>query len=207
MTGIVALAGEYRCRLGAPVLRGVDTGIFRLRYFTHCMACGFCGDSCCSFGVDIDLENVARLRAAPQAFKDHIGIPEEEWFTADIIDDAEFPSGRHVRSRVRDGACVFLDRAARGCKIHSYSLQNGLDYHLLKPMVSVLFPLTFEHGLLVPSGEVADGSLACAGEGPTVYDGARAELLYYFGEGLVAELDALSRQPARESAMPRSSAG
>ena len=59
-------------------------------------------------------------------------------------------------------------------------------------MVTVLFPLTFEHGLLEPSGEVVDGSLVCASDGPTVYAGARNELLYYFGEGLVAELDALS---------------
>ncbi len=36
-----------------------------------------------------------------------------------------------------------------------------------------------------------DKSLACAGDGPTVYEGARDELKYYFGEAFVAELDAL----------------
>jgi hypothetical protein len=146
--------------------------------------------------VDIDLDNAARLRAAPQAFKDHIGVPESEWFTDAVMRDAEFPSGAHLRSRVRGGACVFLDRATRGCKIHSYCLKAGLDYHQLKPMVSVLFPLTFEQGVLVASDEALDGTLICAGTGPSLYAGARDELAYYFGPGLVAELDALNRLQA-----------
>lgn len=196
MSTIVALTRAYPCIMGGPVLRQVDTQIFSLRYFTHCMTCGFCHDACCRFGVDIDLENAARLRAAPQDFKDYIGVPESEWFTPDIIADAEFPSGRHVRSGVRDGACVFLDRGARGCKIHSYCLDKGLDYHLLKPMVSVLFPLTFEQGVLVAASEILDNTLVCAGTGPSLYAGVRDELTHYFGAALVAELDNLDRLQA-----------
>jgi len=56
-------------------------------------------------------------------------------------------------------------------------------------LVSTLFPLTFEQGVLVAAAELADGSLVCAGEGPTLYEGARDELRHYFGAGLVAELD------------------
>jgi len=57
--------------------------------------------------------------------------------------------------------------------------------------VSVLFPVTFEQGVLTASGEAADGSLVCSGDGPSLYDGAREELRYYFGSDLIAELDAL----------------
>jgi hypothetical protein len=192
MSGVVALKGEYACKMGGPVLRAVDRRIFSLRYFMNCMGCGFCNDICCSFGVDVDLENVARLKAMPQDFKDFIGVPESEWFTSEIISDPEFPSGRHVRTQVRDGRCVFLNRQARGCKVHSYCLDKGIDYHLVKPMVSILFPVTFDYGVLNPSNEVVDKSLICEGEGPTCYEGSRAELLYYFGPGLIAELDALS---------------
>lgn len=187
----MTLESEYACRMGGPVLRTVDPAIFRLRYFQHCMDCTFCNDICCSFGVDVDVENVARLKAMPQGFKDFIGVPDSEWFTAEVIQDPEFPGGAHVRSQVRNERCVFLNRQARGCKIHSYCLDNGIDYHLLKPMVSVLFPLTFDYGLLHASNEVVDKSLACEGSGPTCYRGARDELLYYFGAALVAELDAL----------------
>ena len=108
--------------MGGPVLRAVDTAIFSLRYFTHCMACGFCRDSCCRHGVDVDLENAARLRALPQDFEARVGVPQSEWFTDEIVEDAEFPGGRHVRTRVRDGACVFLNRQARGCKVHAYAV-------------------------------------------------------------------------------------
>jgi hypothetical protein len=51
--------------------------------------------------------------------------------------------------------------------------------------------VTFEQGVLTASGEAVDGSLVCAGQGPSLYEGARSELGYYFGTGLVAELDQL----------------
>jgi hypothetical protein len=74
--------------------------------------------------------------------------------------------------------------------IHSYALERGIDYHELKPMVSVLFPLTFDYGLLHPSNEIEDRSLQCYGDGPTLYRGVRDEVAYYFGDALVNELDA-----------------
>lgn len=177
--------------MGGPVLRAVDPQIFTLRYFTHCMDCGFCRDACCEHGVDIDTGNAARLRALPQEFHDRIAVSQERWFTEEVVKDAEFPGGEHVRTAIQGGTCVFRNEAARGCAIHGYCLEQGLDYHLLKPMVSVLFPVTFEQGVLTASGEAADGSLVCSGTGPSLYDGARDELRYYFGPGLIAELDEL----------------
>jgi hypothetical protein len=188
---VVALARAHPSIFGAPVLSRVDRRIFRLRYFTHCMRCGFCNDQCCSYGVDIDAENANRLRALGPDFKAFIGVPEEEWFTDELVEDSEFPSGRNRRTRVRGSHCVFHDPKGRGCLIHAWCLKKGLDYHLLKPMVSILFPLTFEHGVLEPSSEAVDGSLVCSGDGPTLYEGVRGELAYYFGEALTAELDAL----------------
>jgi hypothetical protein len=191
---ILVLDEEYPSAMGGPVLRAVDPGIFTLRYFTHCMDCGFCRDACCEHGVDVDLGNAERLRGLPRDFHDRIAEPQNRWFTTDIVKDGEFPGGEHVRTRVHDGACVFRNESARGCAIHGYCLEKGLDYHLYKPMVSVLFPVTFEQGVLTASGEAADGSLVCSGDGPSLYEGARAELRYYFGAGLIAELDALKAQ-------------
>ena len=192
---MIALKREYPSVFGQPVIRSVDPAIFRYRYFTHCMGCGFCHDACCSYGVDIDVENVARINALGRDFEDHVGVPRDRWFTKRVWKDAEFPGGGQARTRVRDGACVFLNRERRGCKIHSYCIEKGLDYHDLKPLVSVLFPLTFEQGTLVAAAEIEDGTLVCAGQGPSLYDGLRGELAWYFGEGLVVELDVLrSRQ-------------
>ena len=188
---IVALAREHPSIFKAPVLGSVDTQIFALRYFTHCMACGFCKDQCCSYGVDIDVANAEALRALGPDFQAFVGIAESEWFTDEIIDDVEFPSGRHRRTRTRGSHCVFHKSDGRGCTIHAYCLDRGLDYHRYKPMVSILFPLTFEHGCLVPSSEVVDKSLVCAGDGPSLYEGVRDELGYFFGDGLIEELDGL----------------
>ena len=76
--------------------------------------------------------------------------------------------------------------------LHSYAIATGRDYHLLKPMVSTLFPVTFGNGALVVSDELEEGSLVCSAVGPTAYEAVRAELAYYFGESLVKELDVLA---------------
>jgi hypothetical protein len=186
---VVSLGRDHPSIIAAPVIRAADTRIFTLRYFTHCMACGFCNDQCCNYGVDIDLTNMDRLRALGPAFEAFAGTPQAEWFTAEIVEDREFPSGAHGRTRAVNGKCIFADRKGRGCKIHAYCLEHSLDYHVYKPMVSILFPLTFEQGVLVPSPEAVDGSLICSGDGPSLYDGVRGELTHFFGKGLVAELE------------------
>jgi hypothetical protein len=186
---MIRLAKEYPCVLGAPVIRGVDPGIFTYRYFTFCMSCTFCGDACCSYGVDIDVQNIERLSALGSDFEAYVGAPREQWFSRKRSKDHEFPGGANGRTKTKNGACVFLDRKNRGCKIHAYCLAKGMDYHQLKPLVSVLFPLTFEDGTLVPASEVTENELICSGEGPSLYDGVREELIYYFGGGFVEEVD------------------
>ncbi|HEX2594478.1 MAG TPA: YkgJ family cysteine cluster protein [Rhizomicrobium sp.] len=188
---IVALSKAYPSIYGTPVLDRLDTAIFDFRYFTHCMSCGFCKDACCSYGVDIDTENMARLKALGPDFAAFVGSKPDEWFTDEYAEDAEFPGGGNGRTAVRDGACIFLDREKRGCKIHAYCLANGIDYHQLKPMVSALFPLTFSEGMLCPSGEILDNDLVCMNQGLVIYDGLRGELRHYFGDALVDEIDAL----------------
>jgi hypothetical protein len=188
---IVALEVEYPSVWSRPVIRAVDTDIFRYLYFRQCLACGFCKDQCCNHGVDIDAANVERLLALGDGFESYIGLPKSEWFARELTEDDEFPSRRHMRTQTRNGKCVFHARSGRGCAIHAWSLDNGLDYHALKPMVSVLFPLTFEKGALVPSNEIVDGELVCAASGDTLYDGVRGELAWYFGDDLVRELDGI----------------
>ena len=188
---VVALKREHASVFKAPILREVDTRIFTLQYFTHCMACTFCNDQCCSYGVDIDAANAEKLLAMKEDFNVFVGVPRDQWFTDEIIEDVEFPSGRYRRTQTRGSHCVFHKKDGRGCLIHAYCIENNLDYHVYKPMVSILFPLTFNYGRLEPSSEVVDKSLVCAGDGPSVYEGGRSELAYYFGQSLVEELDSL----------------
>lgn len=186
---IVPLPQTYRCREGAPLLLRVDTDIFSKRYFTSCLDCHFCHDSCCAYGADVDVENVGRIDAAAGALEAYTEVPRSRWFTGEYREDGEFPGGRFTRTQVVDGACTFRNRAGRGCLIHGFSMARGLDYHALKPMVCSLFPLTFDDGLLRPSNEIRDGSLVCRDTGPTLYRGVRDEVRHYFGDGLLVELD------------------
>jgi len=156
------------------------------------MACSFCADWCCTHGVDVSVVERDRILARADELARVIALPRERWFVDEVTPDADFPGGAATRTAVVDGACVFLRREGRGCLIHGALLAAGEDYHALKPMVSSLFPVTFGGGALLCSDELHDGSLVCAGDGPTVYEMARGELAYYFGSELVAELDALA---------------
>src|SRR5262249_27588240 len=109
--------------------------------------------------------------------------------------DVDFPGGAYRRTTVHDGRCVFRARAGRGCALHAYSLSIGEDYHILKPLVSTLFPLSFSGDVLCVSDELTsdDDLIVCGGAGMTAYDALRGELEYYFGAPFVEALDAVRR--------------
>ena len=176
-------------RDGAPVVHEVDDAIFARRYYGHCMRCSFCGDACCTHGVDVSIVERERILARADELASLARAPRERWFVGEVTLDPDFAGGAGTRTAVVDGGCVFLRRDGRGCVIHGALLAAGEDYHALKPMVSTLFPVTFGDGALLCSEELADGSLVCAGDGPSAYEMARGELEFYFGSELVAELD------------------
>ena len=91
-----------------------------------------------------------------------------------------------------DGRCVFLNRQSRGCMIHRFCVEKGIDFHALKSMVCSLFPITFDQKLLRPSFEIFEESLICMNTGHSLYHSVRADLIYYFGNDFANELDALS---------------
>lgn len=199
------LTRPYVARDGAPVIRRVDPAIFTARYFGACLSCSFCADACCQHGVDVDVNTAARIMAQAAGIEAVVGIERSRWFSGERTPDADAPGGVLLRTQVVDGACVFLNRAGRGCLLHAFALGTSQDYHTLKPIVSALFPLTFGYGTLFVSDELDDGTLVCGGDGPTVYEAARDELAYYFGDALVAELDvrAAATRPSATAAPSR----
>jgi hypothetical protein len=190
------LPRSFPSRDGVPVIARVDPRIFTLRYFTHCLQCGFCHDWCCQFGVDIELTRVAAIERHADELERYVGVPRDRWFEPGVERDREMPGGGVRRTQVEDGRCVFLRRDGRGCLLHAFALDRGMDYHAFKSMVDCLFPLTFGRGLLCPADEIVDGELVCAGQGPTLYRGVREELRYYFGDECIAALDALEGKVA-----------
>ncbi len=169
----------------------MDDTIFARRYFGYCLACTFCGDACCQYGVDVTFAERDRILAHADVIEGETGITRDRWFTGEVVIDPDYAGGGATRTRVEHGGCVFLQREARGCALHAIALRRGWDYHTVKPIVSTLFPVTFGDGVLCSSEELIDGSLVCAGDGPSAYGMARGELEWYFGAEFVTELDGL----------------
>ena len=186
---VAHLPGAFASRYGAPVIRRVATEIFTRRYFTHCLQCGFCRDACCYEGVDVDLVHVAAIERHAEGLEKFTGVQRTRWFRARATADPEMPGGGSRRTRVHNGRCVFLNPAGRGCLIHSYCMREGIDYHDLKSIIDCLFPVTFCEETLYGANEVDDNTLVCLDTGPTLYQGARSEIAYYFGEECVEALD------------------
>lgn len=191
MARLHRLDRAFRSRYGVPVLSRVDESIFTERYFTHCLACRYCHDACCDHGVDVDLLHAEAIDRHATGLEAFTGISRDRWFHKRVERDGQLPGGGARRTRVRDGHCVFLNRGGRGCTIHAYCLERGIDYHELKSIIDCLFPLTYYDDVLCAAEEVEDRSLVCMDTGPTLYRGVREELLYYFGAACVGALDAV----------------
>ena len=191
---IKQLHRAFTSRYGTPVITEIDTAIFTRKYFTRCMSCRFCHDACCQYGVDVDLTHYEAIRAHADALETYTGIPRDLWFTEEWEASDDYPGGTSTRTQVVDGACVFLDRKGRGCKLHGYCLHEGIPYQELKSIIDCLFPLTFTEGLLCPAYEVDDEELVCLNVGPSLYRGIRNDLEYYFGPLFLEALDALEQE-------------
>jgi len=191
---IINLKKKYTGIYGVPVIDRIENSIFTIHYYTHCLSCNFCNDLCCSSGVDIDIHNVKRIMMYAKDIENYMKIPKTEWFLGNYKYDKEFPGKRYTRTKIKDHTCVFINRNGRGCLIHKFCIENNIDFHILKPMVTTLFPVTFDKGLLHSSGEALDNSLICLHKGLTLYQGIRNELVYYFGLEMVNELDLLEKE-------------
>ena len=82
----VLLSRSFPSRYGAPVIDRFDPRIFQLTFFAKCMSCDFCHDSCCQFGVDIEMPRVAALDKHRDELEAYLGVPRSEWFRDDPDD-------------------------------------------------------------------------------------------------------------------------
>ena len=201
---VIKLKNSYPCIHGLPVIHSVDTDIFQITYYMHCMQCTFCNDQCCSYGADVDMVNVNRIMNKAGELEEFTGIGRDKWFYPKKRKlDYEYPGHDYTRTTMRKDKCVFLNKNGRGCLLHSFALAKGYDYHEFKPFFCTIFPVTYNDGVLVTPEEIDEKTTACLGAGPTLYQGAREELRYYFGDWLVDELDEIERRfinPEKKSA-------
>lgn len=144
---------------------------------------------------------------------------------------ARDPDGS-LRTRVVDGACIFLNRAGwpggSGCALHTYALSRGQHPMTHKPTVCWMVPLrrevvedigddgrprwtttitSYDRGAWGPGG--ADLAWWCTTDGAAAYHGARpvfesmaAELTVMVGERVYAELADYLRWRQRRARRP-----
>ncbi len=189
---IISLSREYAS--GNVAISFVHRDIYLKKYFARCLECTFCHDWCCSYGADIDIENVEKIQQHKDEILPFIRQSDGEWFEAEYTYYEEYAGNQYTRINTLGPRCVFISKDQRGCGLHRYALSRQMDYHEIKPIVCILFPLSFEEGLLCPAAELDDGSLICSGSGTSVYRAMRDELEYYFGHEFVGELDGIERE-------------
>ena len=119
------------------------------------------------------------------------------WFSRRSVADADFPSGRAVHTRVKEGRCVFLNGEGR-CVLQK-AARPGLP---LKPFFCTAFPVTIAHGVLMLDDEDYRAGQPCCEAtkgGPlTVFDTCGAELRHVLGAAGASRLRALAaRTPSR----------
>lgn len=217
---MLPLSRSYVCRFGAPIIDRIDPAIFQLTYFAECMSCGFCHDACCQYGADIEMPRVEALDAIKDELEPYLGVPRADWFrdgpddpeAVGVLIEPEYPGGEYTRTHFQtlpegrsphsEYACVFLDPVGRGCRIHRFALERGIDVHDIKPMMCLLFPLSFEDRALKPAYEFEVDELVCQGPGASLYQSAREDVRWYFGSEMVVELDRMERQHASAAGRP-----
>lgn len=189
--------------LDHPRFRSASASIFTRRFVADCMThhCTMVEahaerlDACCQYGCDVDLRERAEIEARSDEIRALLRADAKHahWFKLEEDVDADYPSGRVVRTEVHDGACIFLAHDRRGCAIHRAAIDHGWDLRSVKPAVCRLFPLSYEGDAIVIAEEFPEYSCAHV-EGPTLYRITRDALADTFGEPLVAALDAAEAQ-------------
>lgn len=181
----------------------VDPAMLEARFATGCSTAQ-CRGACCRSGVWLDVGERDRVIAHAELVREAMdaGQPRDprRWFSRRAVNDPDFPSGRAVHTRVKNGGCVFLDRQGRCVLQRASATRPGLQ---LKPFFCTAFPVTISHGVLMLDDEdYRAGQPCCASTkgGPlTVFDTCGMELRHVLGAAGVSRLRALAagRSPRR----------
>lgn len=160
-------------------------------------------DACCQYGCDVDLREREAILARADDIRPLLRaeVQNVPWFDDEIEEDADYPSGKVVRTALHGDGCLFLAHGRRGCAIHRASIERGWDFRGVKPAICRLFPLSYEEDTILIADEYAEYSCAHV-DGPTLYRITRDTLGDVFGADLVAAMDAaearvLAAQPRK----------
>jgi Fe-S-cluster containining protein len=192
---------EPTVELDHPRFHRAEVAVFTRRVVADCMShqCTMHAtgevklDACCQYGCDVDLHERDAILARADQIRPVLRAEVQAlpWFDeSEPEHDPDVPSGTVVRTAVHAGGCLFLAHDLRGCAIHRASLEQGWDFHGVKPSICRLFPLSYGEGMIQVSDDYPDYSCAYEPTAPTLYRVAREAIAALFGDALVRAMDA-----------------
>src|SRR5512139_4234305 len=192
------LTDEPTIELDHPKWQRAEVAVFTRRVVADCMThnCTIVDgnklklDACCQYGCDVDLTERDAILARAESIRPILSpeVRDLPWFDeSNPEQDPDTPSGTVVRTEVHNDGCLFLAHDRRGCAIHRASLEQGWDFHGVKPAICRLFPMSYEEDTIVIADEFPEYSCAHV-EGPSLYRISRDTLADVFGRELVAAM-------------------
>ena len=171
----------------------VEKNLFTVRFADSCSMSN-CRGACCWGGVWADLGERDTILANAAVVQRYLEPQQEHdpirWFDGEIIEDADFPTGKATGTQVRGSGCVFLDSVGR-CALQKAEMgeQNGVK---LKPFYCTAFPVAIENATLVFDDYMKAEHPECCSPTPggtkTVFDVCDYELRTVVGKEALVDL-------------------
>lgn len=159
-----------------------------------------CVGRCRRSGVWLDPEERDRVLAHADLVRAAMDPDQprhpRRWFSTRAIVDPDFPSGKAVHTRVRNGRCVFLSGGGR-CVLQKAASEANLGVPL-KPFFCTAFPVTIDRGVVTLDDKDFRAGQPCCDStegGPlTVFDTFGMELRHVLGGAGVSALRRIARR-------------
>jgi Protein of unknown function (DUF3109) len=159
-----------------------------------------CESKCCSSGVWTDVSEQRVIMEHKESIKKYMDETQTQddtvWFDPDMIDDADFVSGKAIGTQTFNDKCVFLLKDGR-CSVQLFSKEELGDAWKIKPFYCIAFPICVAEGVLT-FDDYQQGCAQCC----SVVDNAelsmvescKAELVYVLGAEGYLQLVAMKQQ-------------
>jgi len=130
------------------VIKKIKKECFQHKGFDNrgCMGTN-CGDSCCRWGADFDEESMQLVYKNRLIIEKLIKRKLDLCFLKRKLGDSEFLGGNALRSRIRNGFCVFHNQSGKGCVLFALAYNGQIPQRAI-PSICRLYPLTWNFGHL-----------------------------------------------------------
>jgi hypothetical protein len=159
-----------------------------------------CESKCCSSGVWTDVSEQRVIMSNKESIKKYMDETQTQddslWFDPDMIDDADFVSGKAIGTQVFNDKCVFLLRDGR-CSVQLFSKEELGDAWKIKPFYCIAFPVCVSEGVLT-FDDYQQGCAQCCSvvdnAEVTMVESCKAELEFVLGLEGYAQLVAMKKE-------------